>query len=204
MLLASFVTGQRYIELDFTPDEPARLAGLGPRYPELPTTPTALEKLGEQAEAFLEKVAELPMDEMLEDVRRVIRATRETIDSEELRGAFRAADRALTHLEPALADARRALGQSEELIETLRAEASTTGARTRETFTRLRETLERAETSLGALDDTLGAADDARVEASRTLAELRQTLGVMRNLAEYIQTHPEAVVLGKPDAKEDK
>ena len=50
MLSQSLLTGQRYIDLDFLPDEPKRIAGLSPRYPELPTTPTAMEKLGERAD----------------------------------------------------------------------------------------------------------------------------------------------------------
>ncbi len=39
MMSASLLTGQKYIEIDFLPDEPARLAGLSRRYPEIPTTP---------------------------------------------------------------------------------------------------------------------------------------------------------------------
>lgn len=203
MLSASLLTGQRYIELDFEPQEPARLAGLNPRYPELPTRPTALEKLGDQAEEFVNKIAELPLADMLDDVRTVIRATREVIDSDELRNAFRSANRTLRQLEPTLTHAREAMAQAEDLIETLRQEATVTGEEARKAMAKLEATLGDAESALATLDDTLRAADDTRLEASRTLSELRQTLGVMRNLAEYIQTHPEAVVLGKPDAEEN-
>ena len=51
LMSTSLLTGQKYIELDFAPNKPARFTGLSPRYPELPTTPTSLEKLGDRAEA---------------------------------------------------------------------------------------------------------------------------------------------------------
>jgi len=204
LLSASLLTGQRYIELDFLPEDPARLAGLSPRYPELPTTPTAFEKLGERAEEFLEKLAELPLGEMLEDVRTVIRALRETIDSEELRGALKAADRSMSELEPALKSAREAMEGVDQLVRTLQGETTSTAGDARRSLEDARATLERARTAFATLEKTLRAADETRVEAAETLSELREALRVMRNLADYIETHPEAVVLGKPEPEEEK
>lgn len=203
MLSASLLTGQRYIELDFAPGDPARLAGLDPRYPELPTTPTAFEKLGDQAEDFFEKLAELPLGEMLEDVRTVIQSTREIIDSQELRGALSAADRSMSRLEATLVDAQAALAGVDSLVETLSAEASSTGSEARASFAEMQTAFEEAEEALATLQQALRAADDTRLEASRTLSELGEAMRVMRNLAEYIQTHPEAFVLGKSAAEEE-
>jgi hypothetical protein len=36
------------------------------------------------------------------------------------------------------------------------------------------------------------------------IEELRRTLAALRNLVDYVQTHPEAIVLGKPSGKEKK
>ena len=96
----SLLTGQKYIDFDFLPDEPPRFSGLNPRYPELPTTPTAMEKLGDKFEQFFDKLAELPLDEMMEDVRKAIRSVREVVEAPELRGAIRKADRAMGELCP--------------------------------------------------------------------------------------------------------
>jgi paraquat-inducible protein B len=204
MLSASLLTGQRYIELDFSPDDAARLAGLSPRYPELPTTPTAFEKLGEQAEDFFEKLAELPLGEMLEDVRTVIRSTREIIDSDELRGAFSAADRSISQFEVTLRDTREALASIEAMVETIDSEVTVTAGEARTSLEEMRASFAQAQTALTTMQQTLRAADDTRIEASRTLAELGEALRVMRNLAEYIQTHPEAFVLGKSETGEEK
>jgi paraquat-inducible protein B len=199
MLSTSLLTGQRYIELDFLPDEPARFGGLRPHFPELPTTPTAIEKLGQRVDDFLEKLAELPFDEMLEDVRTVIKSARQLLDSDDLRGALASADRALGEIPPIVSDVRSTLERFDRLAETLDGEIQTTASSGREAAAELRRTLERAERTLASLERSLNAADETRMDASRSLEELSQTLAVLRNLAEYVQTHPEAVVLGKPD-----
>lgn len=204
MQSASLLTGQRYIDFDFLPDEPARFAGLNPRYPELPTTPTAIEKLSEQAGSFVDKLAELPLDEMLEDVRKAIRSGRELLESPELKGAFTSADRAFKNVEPLMKDARAAIADADTLLKNLNAEVEQTGPKARDSMEKLRQTLERAERSMTTLDQTLKSTDDARVDLTRTLNEMSQTLAVLRNLVDYIQTHPEAIVLGKPSEKERK
>ena len=204
MLSASLLTGQRYIELDFQPDKEARLAGLSHGYPELPTTPTSLEQLGERAEEFFEKLAELPLAKMLDDMRKGVEGLRETFESKELRSAFTTANRSMKELEPTLVQARASMKDIEVLIKTIQDEATSTGKAGRESLDRLGDTLDRADKATATLDETLRAGDDARLEAMQVLAELHQTLLVLRNLAEYVQTHPEALVIGKEDKKGGK
>ncbi len=77
MMSQSMLTGQKYIDLDFLPKEPARLAGLRRNYPELPTTPTAMERLEDRADDFFDKLADLPLDQALEDLRKALQSLRE-------------------------------------------------------------------------------------------------------------------------------
>jgi len=198
----SLLTGQKYVDFDFLPGEPARFSGLGPRHPELPTTPTAMEKMGDKFEQFFDKLAELPLDEMMEDVRKAIRSLRQLLETPELRGAFRKADRAMGELAPTLEEARRTLADARKLVDTVGSEVEGTSGSARETMAELRRTLDRAGQTLDQLDRTLGGADEARVGAARTLEELERTLKALRNLVDYVQTHPEAVVLGKEKGKE--
>jgi paraquat-inducible protein B len=204
MLSASLLTGQRYIDFDFLPNEPARFAGLRPRYPELPTTPTAMEKMGEKVEEFMEKIAELPVAEMLEDVRKVIRSARELLDSPTIKGAFDSAKRSMDTLEGVLGEARTTMREAQTLIKSLDTETGQTAEEARRTLAETRDTVAQAEQTLATLEDTLRGADDARVTATRTFDELSRALKALRNLVDYIQTHPEAVVLGKQPSKEKK
>ncbi len=204
MLSASLLTGQRYIDFDFLPEEPARVAGISRHYPELPTTPTAMEKLSDQASKFVEKLSELPLDQMLDDVRKAIHSLRELLESSDVKSTLQKARRSMEALEPALVEARSALKDVDSLARQLDSQVQSTGPEFRTTVTEARETLQRAQQAMERLQKTLQGTEQTQVEATQMLAQLAQTLSVMRNLAEYIQTHPEAIVIGKPKGEEKK
>jgi paraquat-inducible protein B len=202
MLSQSLLTGQKYIDFDFLPEEPARVAGLGRRYPELPTAATSMEKLGRKGEQFFDKLGDLPLDQMLEDVRQALRSLRALLESEDLKGAVAGARRVTSALEPTVQDTRQAVGKARELIDTLSGEVKETSAGARDALRDLRKTLDRAEQAMARLEQAAEGTDEARVAAMQTLDEMSRALKALRNLVDYIQTHPEAVVLGKERAKE--
>jgi len=204
LMSQSLLTGQKYVDFDFLPGEPARLSGLNPRYPELPTTPTGLERMGERVEDLMAKLAELPLDQMLEDLRKTLESARKLVDSEDLRGALSGARRAARELSPTLEELRAAISDARRLSGTLDRRVETTGSEVTEAAVELRRTMARAERALGSLGATLDGAEETRVTAAATLEELARTLKALRNLVDYVQTHPEAVVLGKAKAEEKK
>jgi paraquat-inducible protein B len=202
MMSQSLLTGQKYIELDFLPKEPARFAGLKPRYPELPTTPTSMDRLSQRIEDLLSRISELPLDRMLENLERALQSLRTLLESPDLNAAVAGARRSTEALQPTLVEMRSAVADARRLMETLGSEAKETGGEARETVRQARARLERLESALASLESTLKGADDTRMTAAQTLDELNRTLKALRNLVDYIQTHPEAVVLGKERAKE--
>lgn len=204
MVSASLLTGQKYIDLDFLPGEPARFAGLHPRYPELPTTPTAMEKLGDRAETIVNKLAELPLDQMLDDLRKALQAAREVLESRDLRDTFAAASRGARKMESTLTVMQTALHTADEALGSLRSETGPTADEARQTLRRFREAASRAEESLDTLKETLRGTDDTGLTATQALEELTHTMRALRNLVDYLQTHPEAVIVGKERSKEKK
>jgi paraquat-inducible protein B len=204
LVSASLLTGQKYIDLDFLPQEPARFAGLRPRYPELPTTPTAMEKLGDRAETIVNKLAELPIEQMLDDMRKALQAAREVLESRDLRETFAAANRSTRKMESTLAQLETTFHTADETLGALRSETGPTADEARQTLRGVREAAARAEDSLDVLKGTLRGTDDTRLTAAQALEELTHTMQALRNLVDYLQTHPEAVVLGKGRSKETK
>ena len=194
---ASLLTGQKYIDLDFLPQEPARFAGLRPRYPELPTSPTAMEKLGDRAEAILNRAVELPLDQMLDDLRKALVAARDVLESRDLRETFAGANRSARKMESTLAKVQTTFHTADEALAALRSETVPTAEEARQTLRAFRQTADQAQESLDALKGTLNGTDDARLTASQALEELTHTMQALRNLVDYLQTHPEAVVIGK-------
>jgi paraquat-inducible protein B len=203
LMSSSLLTGQKYIDMDFLPRDPPRFVGVKAPYPELPTTPTAMEKLGEKGEQFVQKLAELPLDQMLEDVRLALQSLRATLESEDLKGAIAGVRAATRDVPPTLEETRATLGEARRTLDTLAVEARDTGARARDVLGEVREAVERAERTLARLEEAATGTDEARVAGVHAIEELRQTLRALRNLVDYVQTHPEAVVLGKP-TKEEK
>jgi paraquat-inducible protein B len=204
LMSQSLLTGQKYIDFDFLPDEPARMSGLHPRYPELPTTPTAMEKLGDKAEDFMNKLADLPLDQMLENLRKTLESARTLLDSPDLHGTLAGARRATERVPPALEEVRAAVADARALMDTIGGETRSTASEARETIHGAREALDRVDRTMGTLETTLQGTDEARVRAAQTMEELDRTLKALRNLVDYIQTHPEAVVLGKPKERENR
>ncbi len=197
MMSASLLTGQKYIELDFMPDEPARLTAASRRYPEIPTTPTAMEKLGDRIEDLMNKLAEVPLDQVVENLQKAIRAARELLESPSIKGALESVHRGAQSIEPTLAEARKTLKTAREVIENLGKETDGLGDDVSQTLAELRDRLAQTEKTFDALESMLRGADDARVDASEVLLELERALKSFRSLAEYIQTHPEALIQGK-------
>ena len=204
MLSQSLLTGQKYIDLDFLPKEPARVSGLHRRHPELPTTPTGMEKLSDQAEEFFDKLADLPLDQMLEDLRKALQSLREVLSSPDLKGTLAGTHRASLALEPAIGDARLAIADARKMLQNVDAQADGLGGDTKHTLSETRAALDATRRALESLERTLTGADHMRVQTAETLEELARVMKAIRNLVDYIQTHPEAVVQGKPQAKEKK
>src|SRR5262249_40907333 len=160
----------------FLPKSPARFAGASRRYPELPTTPTSMEKLSDQAEVLVAKLAELPLDQMLEDVRGALQSLREVLSSPDLKGAIAGAHRVTRSMEPAVQDARTAIADARVLIGNLDGRVSGLGGDTQTAIKELRDTFARTRESLDALDRTLSVTDDTRLQATETLEELDRAM----------------------------
>ena len=200
---ASLVTGQKYIDVDFLPDEPARFAGLRPRYPELPTSPTSMEKMGDRAGHRGEAGGAAARADAGRPGQ-TLRSARGVFESPQLRDGFAAVGATARKMQGTLTRADAALHAAEDTLGAVRSEAGPTAEEARQTLRGFRQTATRADGSLDVLTGTLRSGDDTRLTAMRALGELTRTMQALRNLAEYLETHPEALVMGKDKPKENK
>ncbi len=65
----NLLTGQLYIDLDMYPDEPPQKILYNGKYPELPTIPTNIEKITKGITRFVDKLEELPLEQIGNDLR---------------------------------------------------------------------------------------------------------------------------------------
>jgi len=200
----SLLTGQKAIDLDFLPDQPARYGGVNPSYFELPTTPTAFERASQRFEAISEKIADLPIDQMLEDVRHAVQSAREVLESEDVQQVFASARRAADRVDTTLGEVHTTLDEAQALMRDLDAQIGSLGEESQKTLRELRERLGRTEKAFATLEATLRGADDTRMELATTLDEVQRTMRALRNLANYVEAHPEAMIQGKEPGKEER
>ena len=90
LVTQSLVTGQLIVQLGFYPDTPIRLVGADPDVPELPTMPTTLQQVQAAAQDILEKIKELPLDQLFANVMQTIEGANRLVNAPEVLAAVRA------------------------------------------------------------------------------------------------------------------
>jgi paraquat-inducible protein B len=95
----SLVTGQLYVAFDYFPDIPARLTGLDPDVPEIPTVPTTVQQAFAQIERLVARLEGLPVEQLFTSSVGAVDAVRGLAESPQLR-------QALTNLDAAVRDTR--------------------------------------------------------------------------------------------------
>lgn len=170
----NLLTGQRLIELDFAKDAPPAQMGGGEPYPELPTIGgSGLAEMAGAATKLLDKLAQLPLDQLIAQIRGMVGHADSLIDAPQLKRSLRNLDLTLANAERMTRTAQTQIGP---LLGRLNAAAD-----------QLKATL----TLLG--NDPRSSADLAH-----TLAELKDAARSVKVLADFLERHPESLLRGKP------
>jgi len=173
----SLVTGKLYVDLDFHPGTEVALAEVaqhGP-YPEIPTLPSKAEELGETVRALAKQIrnADLP------GVTRAMRGTLNDVSDLVTGGATRA----LAAVPPALSSIGRA-------ADGVREQVAPVGSSARAIEGDVRRTLADART-------LLSPEGSAGVHMEKALESADQAARSLRELADFLQRNPNALLVGK-------
>ncbi|UFS70650.1 MlaD family protein [Geomonas sp. RF6] len=200
----SFVTGQLMVALDFFPSKPARFVGLIKTYPEIPSVPTPLEELQKT-------VQDLPLREIVENLNRAIAGVDRVISSVNVEKTTKNIDVALQDIQGLVRNLNGRVGPLTESLAKTSEEAQATLKETQETAVVVRggikelaastqKTLEAAQTALKQSEHTLRSySDDSEMMAQmdRTMRDLSAMTRSFRQLSDYLERHPEALIRGK-------
>ncbi len=202
--IQSIITGQLLINLELMPDEPVKLTGLSHRYHEIPTVPTAFERLAKVFE-------ELPIEKMVEDASAALKAIEAVVNDPALPEMVRHLNEASVNLkeltaklnrqaDPLAGSLQNIADQAGETFERLNATVERIG-RTADTFTQVAEGALPAVDSAGqVLSNVAGITDPAareRHELRTMINELSEAARALRDLSSYLERHPEALIRGK-------
>lgn len=173
--IESFVTGLRYVDLDFHPGTPVDLVALaGDEVPEVPTIPAETARLQRGAQNVVERLSEVEYAETFESVRKVAENTNEVLESPELEQSLRN----LEEVTGNLAAVTEALGPKGEIGRNL-----------------ARATEQSAETS-ESIGDLLDPDGGLVVQLDETLVEVREAARSLRRLSDRINRDPASLIRG--------
>jgi paraquat-inducible protein B len=197
---SSPIAGQKSIELDFHPEREARFAGIEAPYPEVPTAATGLERLNEKIEETLNKISDVPIEELVTQLRHTLESAQGLLDSGDLRGA-------VANLRTAMATANQTLKRVDGTmgnVDGLLADTRTTLAAANDTLKSLQSSGDNINRTLATVDRNVERTAETQLEAAQALDEMRELMKSLRFLVDTLQQQPEALLQGKPEPKEKK
>ena len=181
----SIVTGVLYVEFDLRPGSPLEfMQEANATYPEIPTVPTALEEATKTVSDVIAQVKEL-------DMRRIGISLREALDGVNRLASNPRLVAAVEGLPDAVAAARR-------LLVDLDTRTAPLGDGIRDVSQETRQTMESMRVTLESIQALLAPDAPLAVEVGHAAVDLGRAARGIRDLADFLERNPNAVVFGRP------
>jgi paraquat-inducible protein B len=199
--MQSLLTGLLYIDFDVHPDKPPVFTGL--EYHgllELPAIPTTVDEIRNTAEEVAKKINELPLEDMVQNLSSSLREIKNFLESPDIKKSSVALANTLEetektvkmlnqNLEPLLANTNKTMNSTNTLIRDFKPII----ANADKALISATAALDRAQDSMVRLDGAVGPESELNV----TLEALKDAARSLKNLTDYLERHPEAVLTGK-------
>ena len=165
----NLLTGELLVDLDFHPESPPAKLDEGGTYPVIPSVPTQLEVLTSSVTGVLNKLAALPLPELVADLRTTIQGVNTLVASPDTKNTVTALRDSASHLQALLGSLDQQVGPL----------------------------LKRADSTLTSTNALVGPDSQLRYDVGDLLKELTNAARAIRVFADYLQRHPEALLRGK-------
>jgi len=214
LMTESLVTGVLYIGLDFFPGTPINLVqkpGEENKYPEIPTIPTTLEQAQDAISRIFSKLEEVDFKGLVKSASDMINSVNQAVNSPALKSTIQRLNETVPKIDEALASFSR-------LADTLDNKVSGLSANLEQTSDATRKAMQQAEIAIKQTDAALKEAQAAITDVrevidpeSPTFYDLRKSLQEvsaaarsLRQLTNFIERNPRALLFGKPEPQEGK
>jgi paraquat-inducible protein B len=220
----NFITGKSMVVLEFLPESRIKLRGIEPEYIEIPTVPTDLEKIAKT-------ISQLPLEDLIFQTRNAVAGINDLVRSPELKEAIQTLNQTLENTEKLVGNIEKRVSpiasRLEETLEDYGKLARNVDARVGPMATSITETARSAQVLVKnadrQLDDVLVSAQTAldqikkalvpvqdfasegssfRYNLTQTLQEITEAARAVREFADFIERHPEALLRGKSPSGE--
>ena len=202
--LESLVTGLLYVQVNYFPDTPVNLVGAEKDIIELPTIPSSLQQISKTIE-------KIPIETLANKMMNAIEGIEKVVNSPEFAEAVHSLNLALKELQKLAANLDRQVeplaGGIDETLKDVRTLTKNIDARSGPLLSSMKKTsrsaqkaIDQAQKTLANIDDMAAERSPLRYELENTLAEVSAAARSMRQLADYLNRHPEALLYGKRKA----
>jgi paraquat-inducible protein B len=187
LTMQSLITGKLLIELDYYPGTPLILKNIDKEYIEIPTIPSTTSKLAQALDKLDLEAIQTKLESALDGIAKLV-------NNPDLATS-------IGHLKETLRDARKLVNRVDRQVDPLAQDTKKTvkdiGKLARDLDARVGELAPSLEKTLSAMRGVIS--DDAPliVEMDNTLKAISAASRSFRQLADYLEQHPEALIRGK-------
>lgn len=175
----NLLTGQLYVELEFIKDAPEMaIVYHDGGYAEFPTVPAAFDKITRNITDLLDKVGQVPLLEISEDIRQTIKGLKQVVASNQSKQSMQ--------------DLAAILGDVKSITEQLDKSMSPM-------TTKIGSSLTQLEKTLATVDSTIGEDSALYYDLVQLIDEMSSAAKSFEILTDFLERHPNALLLGKPE-----
>ena len=188
----SLLTGLLYIDLDMHPGSPERFVTdqKNSTYTEIPTLPTALQQAQSVAMKLMDQLNRVQLDQLVVTATQTFAAIRDLAASEGLKESLASLKETGQNLDRTSESLRTLTMHLDREIGPMSASLQTTAQNADATF-------KKTQVTLAHLDDTLRPDAPLLYQANHTMVDLSAAARAIRQLAEYLERNPDALVRGR-------
>ena len=187
----SFVTGLLYVALDIQPNTPIQMvAPPGAPLQEIPAVPNTLEQAQAVAIRIFERLDKVDFGAVFTQMTGMLDSIRQITNSPSLREAINNSEKTREQLDHTLAGAQQTLntvnGQVRPLSDSLQKTSNSADA-----------AVKQARITLGTVQTTIEPNSPINYQALQTLQDVSAAAHSIKELADYLQRNPSAIVRGR-------
>ncbi|MGD0076818.1 MAG: MlaD family protein [Candidatus Binataceae bacterium] len=206
--MESLLTGLLYVGLNFQPNTPLHLyiaPGTSP-YPEIPTIPTELEQIHEDATKALAKLEKVDLDALVTSITEAGVSVKQLAGDPELHQAIASLNQlvgdpdlkaSVDKLDETLGNVNKAVISAKNAIDRTGARIDPLIANLEKSSTDLQEALVQARSTLASAQLLVSPSSPMTHKIDLTLEELAEASRSIHDLADYLQRNPGALIRGK-------
>ena len=195
----SLLTGRKYIGLDLDPSNPPAIEPVpGAPYPEIPTRSTGFERIEEAVYGIIADLSRVPLDSLVTVATVTLGRFGALASSPDLTAAIERLPRTIDRFDATVVDLQALLVRVDSAVVPMSESVRRSAEQASATMRQLETTLAEFDVVLEDASGLLEPQSRVFVQLERALLELGGASRALRDLADYLERNPSALVRGRP------